>query len=82
MSPPHDTSCKICDIPPKEICKNCGYGICCHPNCCLEFNDMIDNKKCVSFICIDCVTTISSSLKQLVSTHNDCIGLEICAQSK
>ena len=77
----NDVSCKICDLPPKETCINCGSGICYSVDCCSMSIDILDNKKYKSFICTDCVTYISSTFREIIS-ENESTNLETCAQSK
>ena len=43
--PPYDQlSCKICDIPPSEICNECNSGICNRPDCSMLISTY-NNKK-------------------------------------
>jgi len=69
--PPYETiSCKICDIPPCDMCDECKTGICNHPDCSMiisTFNNKI--KKIETYnVCDDCVTNISSKIHQVEIT--------------
>ena len=69
--PPYETiSCKICDIPPCDMCNECKTGICNHPECSMvisAFNNKI--KKIETYnVCDDCVTNISSKFQEVEIT--------------
>lgn len=73
MSPYEKLSCKICDIPPIELCNECKSGICNHPDCSmmiLTYNSKINMIEEYS-VCDDCVTDISSNLKQVEITDDE-----------
>jgi hypothetical protein len=72
--PPYELiSCKICDIPPIEICKECKSGICNHPNCNMIISTYNNKKNTIEeySVCNDCVTDISSKLYQVEITDDD-----------
>lgn len=72
--PPYELiSCKICDIPPSEICNECNSGICNRPDCSMiifTYNNKIKTIEQYS-VCDDCVTNISTKLQQVEITDDE-----------
>lgn len=72
--PPYDQlSCKICDIPPSQICNECKMGICNHPNCNMIMTTYNTKSNTIEeySVCDDCVTDISSKLYQVEITDDE-----------
>jgi hypothetical protein len=68
MHPYEILSCKICDIPPYEICDECERGLCGNSNICsYNFKRYNDITNCVEnyFVCVDCYSYISIKFKQV-----------------
>ena len=72
--PPYDQlSCKICDIPPSEICNECNSGICNRPDCSMLISTYNNKKNTIQqySVCDDCVISISTKLQQVEITDDE-----------
>jgi hypothetical protein len=70
MPPYENVSCRICDIPPCDLCDECKNGICNHPDCSMMISTFNNNKNKIETynVCDDCVTNISSKLQEVEIT--------------
>ena len=72
--PPYDQlSCKICDIPPSEICNECKMGICNNPSCNMIISSYNTESNTIEkySVCDVCVTDISSKFYQVEITDDE-----------
>ena len=72
--PPYEMlSCKICDIPPCELCNECNSGICNRPDCSMLISTYNNKENTIQQYCVcdDCVIKISTKLQQVEITDDE-----------